>query len=598
MNAIKENSTVGEFTVQSLIKKNEYTESYKVVDKDGKSYFLKLYVLARTPDKLVHTEDHEVLEVLALRKLRDVSKVSYVTHGTVDSAYGECPYVVTNYINGEVLADRLIRKGCLNEEEARAIFAEILNELKRIHQTGICHNNITPDNVMISDDPEEGSVLIDMGHASEPCVGKIPFVTHDLDIRYCRNSTSVCFFDENSDLFSAFAVFHTMLTGQAPWEIDNVSGDFATKMHQMKLFRFHKPLDFADLEVSEGTKHLLSEGLQLPKCSGYSSAEDALNDLEKSTSGFKEDKNACAPAPSGVQTLNKPNAKQEVDAIVQNSIGKGFEGIAGMQDLKNLVQQKVIFVIENKELAKQYGLTPPNGMLLYGPPGCGKTFFAEKFAEETAFNYILVKPSDLASVYIHGTQEKIRDLFKKAEKNAPTVLCFDEFDAAVPNRSAFGSENTKSEVNEFLCQLNNCSKRGIFVIATTNKPFMIDPAVLRTGRIDKHIFVPLPDKEARREMLNIHLKGRPYNEEAIDFETLASMTNGYIASDISYVVNNAAMIAAFTRSEITQELLECSIRETRPSISKALVEEYDRLREQMEGVEQANHCLEIGYKLR
>ena len=97
-----------------------------------------------------------------------------------------------------------------------------------------------------------------------------------------------------------------MLTGQASWEIDNVSGDFATKMHQMKLFRLHKPLDFADLDVSESIKHLLSEGLQFPKISGYSLAEDALNDLEKSTFGFKEDKNACAPAPSGVQTLSNP----------------------------------------------------------------------------------------------------------------------------------------------------------------------------------------------------------------------------------------------------------------------------------------------------
>lgn len=105
------------------------------------------------------------------------------------------------------------------------------------------------------------------------------------------------------------------------------------------------------------------------------------------------------------------------------------------------------------------------------------------FAEQTAFNFMIVKSSDLSSSYIHGTQQKIADLFKEAEKKAPTVLCFDEFDAFVPDRSFVKDNSFSSEVNEFLSQLNNCSKRGIFVIATSNRPDKIDPAVLRTGRI-------------------------------------------------------------------------------------------------------------------
>ena len=264
-----------------------------------------------------------------------------------------------------------------------------------------------------------------------------------------------------------------------------------------------------------------------------------------------------------------------------------------MKDLKVLLQQKVIFVLKDQERAKKYRLTPPNGMLLYGPPGCGKTFFAEKFAEETGFNFMLIKASDLASVYIHGTQEKIAELFKKAEAQAPAIICFDEFDALVPNRSGADNQHYSSEVNEFLSQLNNCSHRGIFVIATTNRPDKIDPAVLRTGRIDKLVYVPLPDFEARREMFLLHLEGRPY--EGVDADELAKMSDGYVSSDIAFVVNDAAMTAAFLDKPITQESLVTSLRNIRPSIRKELLLQYEQMREQMEGVECSNRRNYIGF---
>ena len=125
---------------------------------------------------------------------------------------------------------------------------------------------------------------------------------------------------------------------------------------------------------------------------------------------------------------------------------------------------------------------------------------------------------------------------------------------------------------------------------------MIDPAVLRTGRLDKHIFVPLPDHDARKEMLAIYLKGRPYDEESIDFDALSDMTDGYIASDIAFIVNDAAMTAAFTHAKITQALIEKTIGETQPSVSRDLLSSYDQLREQMEGVERRNSLPRIGFK--
>ena len=216
-------------------------------------------------------------------------------------------------------------------------------------------------------------------------------------------------------------------------------------------------------------------------------------------------------------------------------------------------------MLRDKEKAAKYRLLPPNGMLLYGPPGCGKTFFAKKFAEESGFNYFLVNGSDLGSTYIHGTQGKIADLFKKAEMSAPAVICFDEFDSFVPARGSDSARNRAEEVNEFLSQLNNCAERGIFVIGTTNRIDMIDPAVLRKGRMDLKYEIPAPDPDTRKAMFALYLKGRPVSED-INLQRLANLTDHYASSDIAFIVNEAAMVAALSDEPITQQALEESIR--------------------------------------
>ncbi|WP_071134411.1 ATP-binding protein [Millionella massiliensis] len=234
-----------------------------------------------------------------------------------------------------------------------------------------------------------------------------------------------------------------------------------------------------------------------------------------------------------------------------------------MDDIKAMLQQKVLFLLKNPEKVQKYKLTLPNGMLLYGPPGCGKTFFAEKFAEEACLNYICVKGSDVGSSYIHGSQSKIAQLFEEAEQQAPSVICFDEFDAMVPKRtSAEASTLMNPEVNEFLSQMNNCSQRGIFVIGTTNQKDLIDPAVLRTGRLDIHIEVGAPDKATRKKMFDLYLKDRPCVE--VNTEELADKTDNYSSSDIAFIVNDAALVAAFKDSPIEQSMLLDSIK-NRPS---------------------------------
>lgn len=263
------------------------------------------------------------------------------------------------------------------------------------------------------------------------------------------------------------------------------------------------------------------------------------------------------------------------------STGPGFSAVAGMDSLKEQLKSEVIDILADKEGAEQYGIDIPNGMLLYGPPGCGKTFLAERFAEEAGYNYRYVKSSDLASTYLHGSQEKIAALFDEARKNAPTILCFDEFDALVPRRDDINNASQSGEVNEFLSQLNNCGKDGVFIIATSNRPDKIDSAILRSGRIDYIVYVPIPDKEARMKIFELSIKDRPH-EQNLDCEALAKKTEGFLASDITATVQQASRIAFKSKALISKDLLLSVIKQRNPSLSKSALAEYERIRERFE----------------
>lgn len=248
------------------------------------------------------------------------------------------------------------------------------------------------------------------------------------------------------------------------------------------------------------------------------------------------------------------------------------------------MQKKIINVLRNPARAEKFKIQIPNGMLLYGPPGCGKSFIAEKFAEEAGYNYIFVKSSDLASIYVHGSQEKIGRLFDKARKSAPTIINFDEFEALVPNRSKINNSSESGEVNEFLSQMNNCGKDRIFIIASSNRPDLIDPAIRRKGRLDQIVYIPVPDKEAREGIFKIHMADRPASED-IDYDKLASMTENYVASDIAYIVNDAATRAFEDDVDISQNLLEEVIKENNPSISAKDLRFYDNIKSEMESTD-------------
>ncbi len=285
------------------------------------------------------------------------------------------------------------------------------------------------------------------------------------------------------------------------------------------------------------------------------------------------------------EKTQREEAKVDVAAPSSKKGSNGFKDVAGMDDLKRLVTEGFINVLNNKECAEAYGIKPPS-MLFYGPAGCGKTFFAEKMAEEVGIRFIKIVPDDLACTWVHGTQQKIGEVFRDAEKKAPVLLFFDEFDAMVPRRSADdGNQHINGEVNEFLCMLNNASERGIYVLAASNHPERIDKAVLRTGRIDEMIYIDMPDNEARKNLFRLALSKLPAGED-IDYDRLAELTKGYNCSDITYIVKvasrkmfNASIVnAGEPYRKITQDILEDSIAERSPSVNSKDLREYERVR--------------------
>ncbi len=184
---------------------------------------------------------------------------------------------------------------------------------------------------------------------------------------------------------------------------------------------------------------------------------------------------------------------------------------------------------------------------MYGPPGCGKTFIVRKLAEELKYNFFEVKHSDIASSYIHGTVSKVGKLFEIAKLKAPSLVFIDEIEGLIPRREALGMgmEYKQEEVNEFLMQLNDAGKNKILVVAATNRPQLIDTALLRAGRMDKRIFVPPPDGEARRDLFRLFLSDRPVGE--IDYDKLSDLTANYVSADIELVANEACAYGRHAR---------------------------------------------------
>jgi transitional endoplasmic reticulum ATPase len=238
----------------------------------------------------------------------------------------------------------------------------------------------------------------------------------------------------------------------------------------------------------------------------------------------------------------EPSAMREVLVEVPNV---KWTDVGGLQDVKEELQEAVEWPLKYPEIFEHLDAKPPKGILLYGPPGTGKTLLARAVANESEANFISVKGPELLSKWVGESEKAVREIFRKARQAAPTIVFFDELDAIAPTRGG-GHGNThvtERVVSQILTELDGLEElEDVIVIGATNRLDIVDPALLRPGRFDKLLHVPIPDLEARKEIMKIHLKRKPLAED-VSVDQLAEKTKGYSGADLASLCNTAVMLA-------------------------------------------------------
>lgn len=577
------------YRVTFFLKKGSYAETYRVQNLNSETKFLKLFSYSSL-NRTQFTSNGDVLEIEILKQINHPNLVKFNDSGSVLINNQKYAYMVLDFISGETLADKMRREHQLNPYEAKDLLSGVLNGLSYLHNqpNPIIHNDITNLNVMLDlSGAIEIAKTIDFGYARYLSQGNKDFYKEGLNPFYTANETFNNVFSVQSDVFSVGALYYHLLFGLPPWflEISKFKSD-RIEMEDVVLEERKKPLRFtnSDLKLDQHTINIITKALQPDANNRFKTVEEFIKALNGDM--VLEDSSL------DIERISETKTKE-------SKKGEGFKSIAGMQELKDTIQLDVIDALNNKEKYDEYGLTIPNGMLLYGPPGCGKTFFAEKMAEEIGFSFYQIKPSDIQSKWVNASQENIKNLFEEARENAPSIIFLDELDAIVPNRdnSSVNHMNT-SAVNEFLAQMNNCGDEGVFIIGATNRPSSIDPAILRAGRLDKLIYLPPPDFEARKMMFKLYIEKRP-REIGLDYSVLAEATENYVSSDIKFLCDEAARKALKLETRISKSILLETIKDNKPSVSKKELDSYVNIKAELEGTSTTNnHRPSIGFNLK
>ena len=238
----------------------------------------------------------------------------------------------------------------------------------------------------------------------------------------------------------------------------------------------------------------------------------------------------------------EPSAIREVFVEIPDV---NWEDVGGLESIKARLVEAVEWPLKYPHLFEKAGTRAPKGILISGPPGCGKTLLAKAIANESRVNFISVKGPALLSKFVGESEEGVREVFRKARQAAPCIIFFDEIDALVPVRSAASSDSHVAErvLSQFLSELDGIEElKGVLVLGATNRADMLDPAVLRPGRFDEVVEIPIPDEKDRKEIFDIHLKGKPL-AAGIDSDKLALNTEGLSGAEIAAVCNKAALMA-------------------------------------------------------
>lgn len=582
---------IGPYIVMFPHKEGLYAETYRVKDEQGKTRFLKLINYAKL-NRYQINDSGNLVEVEISKCLNHHNLCRFIDSGSIMVNGGQRAYIVTEFVSGETLSQRLVRDNQFSVYDIRTIATAVLSALDYLHNlsTPIIHGEVTAQNIILNmvgglDDLK----LIDFGHARFLNQSPVKPDLRELSPFYLAPERFSGVSQVQSDIFSVGVLVYQLLYGELPWFVDlsQFKGDIVERILEER----NKPL-------------------QIPQEDIFELDEQFINCILKALSYDVEDRFQTAhefiQAISGEIKVSKQDTRQKVKAEEQDKkkksdkpslsrkvSGPGFSAIAGMEELKQQMREEVIEPLHNPEEYERYGVTIPNGMLLYGPPGCGKTFFAKHFAEEVGFNFMEVTPATLKSKWINATQENIASMFKEAEENAPTIIFIDELDDLLKDRS-LADDKGMSGINEFLAQMDRTGEKGIFIIGATNKPEILDPAVLRAGRLEKKYFLGAPDAKAREALFKLYLEKRPY-DFGIDYEELASLTKNYVSADIQLIVNDASRSALKAHSKITMSLLKAAISKVKQSLSDLELQKYDSIRAHMNGEPIINKRPRIGF---
>jgi len=274
----------------------------------------------------------------------------------------------------------------------------------------------------------------------------------------------------------------------------------------------------------------------------------------------------------------RPSALREVLIEIPNIT---YDDIGGLADVKQELIEAVEWPLKHKDAFERLGVKPPKGVLLYGPPGTGKTLLAKAVAHESEANFILVKGPELLSKWVGESEKAVRKIFEKARQTAPTIIFFDEIDSLAPRRGQNSDSNvTERVVNQLLTEMDGLQElNDIVIVAATNRPDILDTALLRPGRFDRIILVPVPDKKSRKQIFEVHLKGMPLAKD-VDLNEMVEKTEGYVGADIEAVCREAAILSLrddIKAKEVNAKYFALALVKVKPSVNKEIEDSYKEL---------------------
>ena len=573
METFKKGEKIGKYVINSFIKKGAVAESYTVLGPDDMMYFMKIYELQRIPREQLF-EGKEVYEIQLCKELNSddyANVVRYVDNGEVKKGNVVYHYLVTEFYRGITLYDAVRNEGRFDLEDAVQITLCVLSGLSFIHSRALIHNDIRPSNIMLQelDDGMLMPTIIDLGHISYMVKGRPTFADEDLMPYFRAPETFRSVYTVKSDIFSTGALLYFLMFGKSPWEdmdLRLLNGDKKKIADAVKKARKQDLiLETDEVKLPDYMKAILLKAMAKKPEDRFGSAAEFAQDLMQQV----------MPELAKQMEEGEPNTQHEEEQEQDNKApiitfkkgsGSGFDNVTGRDELKEQLRKEVLFALQNPDKAKLYKLPAINGVLLYGPPGCGKSLVLESFAEELGFNYSIIKGVEMGHIYQQGVLDNLQRVFDAAEIKAPFVLCFDELEFIAPNPNGDGEEgNITPQISAFFGMLNHCSEKGILVVATTNRPDLIDQAIMRVGCFDRVFFVPQPDFEARKDIFMDHLKDRPCEE--LDYDELARISDDFNAGDITEAVNEAAMTAAYNDVPISQKILVDVLKYKNPTYS-------------------------------